>query len=66
VTPQALVERKRLAVSDFAYCYVDEKTGMTWCKHHNGSWAPPMDYSPVGSSPEMELEGETPTTLEEK
>jgi hypothetical protein len=36
----------------FAHCHFDETTGLVWCHHHNGSWAPPFKVSTTSSSVE--------------
>ncbi len=31
--------------TQFAHCHLDENTGLVWCRHLNGSWAPPFQSS---------------------
>jgi hypothetical protein len=29
-------------MSNFDHCHYDSATGLMWCKHPNGKWAPPF------------------------
>ncbi len=40
--------------SKFQYCYLNEDTGLMWCKFPNGTWAPPFSVGPKGSSDGIE------------
>ena len=39
----------------FQYCYLNESDGLIWCKHWNGSWAPPFTVSDLESTKQIEI-----------
>lgn len=41
-------------MSKLEQCHIDQKTGLMWCKHPNGSWAPPFQVSKKDSSDETQ------------
>jgi hypothetical protein len=40
-------------MSNFQHCHVDQKTGLMWCRYPSGSWAPPFEVGPKGSSDDV-------------
>ncbi|HVY73108.1 MAG TPA: hypothetical protein VG984_03620 [Candidatus Paceibacterota bacterium] len=42
--------------SQFAHCHLDKKTGLVWCMHLNGSWAPPFTAYDVSGDEDDESE----------